>query len=371
MIPPPRFFRPSWVEVELGRLRENLRRFRSGIPRRVRILFVVKADAYGHGAVVVSRAAEASGAVSWLGVSSVEEGVLLREAGIRSRILILGSLYPFESFRAAVRCGLTPTVASLEAARRLVEACRKSPRAPVPCHVKLDTGMGRIGMGWPSGRQLVDYLSERREVALEGVYTHLARAETDRRYTALQLGRFRSAARDIRNAGLRVPLLHAANSAAALSLPASRWDMVRPGLAMYGLYGRGFKPVLSLKSRVVFIKNVGAGTAIGYGGSHICRRPARIATLPIGYADGVPRVLSNRAQVLVHGGRCPIVGTITMDMMMVDVTGVPRVRVGDEVVLVGRSGREEVSVSELARLAGTVPYEIVTRLSSRLPRVYG
>lgn len=365
-------YRPTWAEIDLGRLTANLCLFKSKIGRRVDLMFVVKANAYGHGAVQTALAAEESGAPSWLGVSSVEEGTALREAGVKLPVLILGSLYPFESFDGAIRYGLTPTVASLEGARQLVEyAKRRSDHAAkIPCHLKLDTGMGRIGMGWPSGLQVVNFLAKEKHVVLEGVYTHLASADSDREFTNAQLDRFKAAVKDIKKSGGRVRYFHAGNSAAALKIPQSRFDLVRPGLAVYGLYGEGFKPVLTLKSRIVFVKNVKAKTPLGYGGTYRTRKNSRIATLPIGYADGVARALSNRSDVLVHGQRCPVVGAISMDMMMVDVTKAPQARVGAEVVLIGRSGREEITADELAQLTGTIPYEIVTRIAARVHRVY-
>ncbi|HAH06250.1 MAG TPA: alanine racemase [Elusimicrobia bacterium] len=378
---PQRFHRPTWAEVDLRRLQENLRRLRRRLPPPVGILLVVKGDAYGHGALSVSRAALASGAVDRLGVSSVEEGLALRDAGIRRPILILGSLYPFGSTLAAVRGGLTVTVASLDGARLIAEAAKKAYAParrfrPLRCHLKLDTGMGRIGVSWPAGLRVAERLRDERGVELEGVYTHLACADADPVFTRLQLERFREALKGLSQAGVRIPLAHAANSAAALLHPASRFDLVRPGLLAYGLFGEGFEPVLSLKTRVVFLKNVRAGTPLSYGALYRTRRPSRIATLPIGYADGLPRLLSIPRQgrpgaaALVRGRRCPIVGAVSMDMTLLDVTGVPDVRVGEEAVLIGRSGSEEVTASELAGWARTIPYEVVTGLKARVPRVY-
>lgn len=380
---PRRFHRPTWAEVDLGRLQENLRLLRRRVGAETGLLFVVKGDGYGHGAVRVSRAAVESGAVDRLGVSSVEEGIVLRDAGIRRPILILGSLYPFGSTLAAVRYGLTPTVASWDGARLIAQAAGKAFAAArrfkrLRCHLKLDTGMGRIGVSWPSGLKVALELSRAPGVDLEGVYTHLACAETDPAFTRLQLSRFKRAAQDMARAGLRVPLLHAANSAGALSYPQSRWDMVRPGIAAYGLYGRDFQPVLSLKTKVVFLKNVKSQAPVSYGGLYRAKGTRRIATLPIGYADGLPRLASiprERGEkgpwcVLVRGRRCPVVGALTMDMTMVDVTGVAQPRVGEEVVLIGRQGKEEVTAAQLAKSARTITYELVTGLKPRVPRIY-
>lgn len=371
----PRLWRPTWAEVDLGALRRNLRRLRAHA--KVPLLFVVKADGYGHGAVSVSRAALEVPGVQGLGVSSVEEGAVLREAGVRAPILILGSLYPFESTLAAVHYGLTPTVASLDGARRIQLAARglrgsDRRRLPLACHLKIDTGMGRIGVRWPAGREVVEYLLKAQGVRLEGLYTHLARAEDSVEFTRRQLGLFSRAVRETEALGGRLKWRHAANSAGALEHPESRWDLVRPGLAAYGLR-EGFEPVLSLKTRVVFLKNVPKGTPIGYGGRFKTRRPSRIATLPFGYGDGVPRVLSTGrrpASLIVRGRRCPLAGPLSMDMAMIDVTDVPGVSVGDEAVLVGASGGVEQTAGDLARLADTIPYEVVTGLTARVARVY-
>lgn len=365
-------YRPTWAEVDLGKLQANLRRLRARVGPRPRMLLVVKADGYGHGAVEVARAAEASGLASFFGVSSVEEGIALRRGRIRSPILILGSLYPFESTLAAIRHRLTPTVASLDGARLIAEAARRA-KATLSCHLKIDTGMGRIGVRWPAGRQVVEFLRSAPGVRLEGVYTHLARAEDGPAFTRAQLRLFRRAVEDVERSGLKPVLRHAANSAAALLHPESRWDLVRPGIAAYGVWP-GFEPVLSLKTRLVFLKNVGRGTPLGYGAAFRTRRPSRIATLPVGYGDGLPRLLSTPggrpACVLVRGRRCPIVGMMSMDMTMVDVTGVPGARVGEEAVLLGRQGSEAIGAGELARRARTIPYEILTGLKARVPRVY-
>jgi alanine racemase len=362
-----RFFRPTWAEIDLGALTRNLRKIRTRMPAGTKIMFVVKANAYGHDAALCALAAQKARAADWLGVSSVEEGLALRDAGVRLPILVLGSLYPFESVLAAVAHDLTPVVASLEAAKRLVEVALKLKRR-VDCHVKVDTGMGRIGASPEAALGIVRHLAVLKAVRVQGIYTHLACAESDAAFTAEQLRRFRRVVSALSREGLRPPLVHAANSAGALKRPASRFDLVRPGLAAYGLFA-GFEPVLTLKSKIVFLKTVAKGSTISYGRIWRAKRPARIATLPIGYGDGYARALSNRADVLVGGRRCPVVGRVTMDQVMVDVTGSPRARVGDQAVLVGRQDGGEIPVAELSRLCGTIPYETATALSSRVPRV--
>lgn len=376
----PRLYRPTWAEIDLSKLKANLKKLKKRA--RTDVLLVVKADGYGHGAVEVARAAENSSLACGFGVSSVEEGIILREAGLLKPILILGSLYPFESTMAAIRYRLTPTVASLEGARLIEQAAEAMGRLrpegaarPLSCHLKIDTGMGRVGVSWPAGRRAAEYLRRAPGVRLDGVFTHLASAENDERFTRMQLRRFRGAVEEIEASGLPVKCRHAANSAAAMRFPESRWDMIRPGLAAYGLYP-GFEPVLSLKTRVVFLKTAARGVSISYGRRYRASKKTRIATLPVGYGDGLPRILSlpergrRRSCVLVGGVRCPLVGAMTMDMTMVDVTAVAGVQVGDEAVVMGEQGRLCIGADELAESAATIPYEIVTHLKSRLPRVF-
>jgi len=362
-----RFFRPTWAEIDLGALVSNLRLFRKRVGPGVKIMFVVKANAYGHDAVLCSLAAQKARAADWLGVSSVEEGIALRGAGVKLPILILGSLYPFESVLAAAAHDLTPIVASLESAKRVAEAALRL-RRNINIHVKVDTGMGRIGLRPEAALALVRDLSPLKGIRVQGVYTHMAKAEDDRVFTGRQLRDFKKVVSTLSREGLRPPLVHAANSSAALRHPESRFDLVRPGLAAYGLY-EGFAPVLTLKSKLVYIKTAPKGAAVSYGATWRAKRVSRIATLPIGYGDGYPRALSNRASVIVDGKRCPVVGRVTMDQTMIDVTGVPRARVGDDAVLIGRQDDAVITAAELARICGTIPYETATALSSRVPRV--
>ena len=279
----------------------------------------------------------------------------------------LGSLYPFESVLAAAAHDLTPIVASLESARRVAEAAMRL-RRTINIHVKVDTGMGRIGLRPEAALSLLRELTALKGIRVQGLYTHMAKAEDDRAFTGRQLSAFQKVLKALDKEGLRPPLVHAANSAAALRHAGARFDLVRPGLAAYGLY-EGFAPVLSLKSKIVYIKTVPKSATVSYGATWRAKRDSRIATLPIGYGDGYPRSLSNKASVLVGGKRCPVVGRVTMDQIMIDVTDAPRARVGDDVVLIGRQDGSSVTAAELARLSGTIPYETATALSSRVPRV--
>lgn len=359
--------RPTVAEIRLSAVRRNLQKLaKTAAPAR--LLFVVKANAYGHGAVELARLAEAEGLAWGFGVSCVEEGLALRAAGLKSPVLVLGSLYPFESFVEAINAGLIVTIASLDAARQAVEAARKLGKQAL-CHIKLETGMGRIGARKPSVLKIYDELAAGPGVQVGGLYTHLSSADTDPDYTGAQLAIFSETASELELRGARGLLLHAANSCAAMNYPVSRLDMVRCGIAAYG-QAEGFEPAMTLKTRIVFIKNVREGACISYNKSFRADRAMKIATIPAGYGDGYIRRFSNRADVLIGGRRCRVLGNVTMDMTMVDVTGVKDAAVGAEAVLLGRQGAEEVTARELADLAGTISYELVTLITARVPRVY-
>ncbi|MEI7527525.1 MAG: alanine racemase [Elusimicrobiota bacterium] len=360
-------FRPTRAEVRLGAVRKNLQKIQAAAGA-ARVLFVVKANAYGHGAAALSGLAEREDLAWGFGVSSVEEGLALRAAGIKKPVLVLGSLYPFESFVEAINAGLTVTIASLDAARQVKEAAARLGKKAV-CHIKLETGMGRIGARKPSVLKIYDELSGSGDVSVEGLYTHLSSADTDPGYTGQQLCIFNETAAELEARGARGLALHAANSSAALNFPVSRLDMVRCGIAAYGL-AEGFAPALSLRTRIVFIKNVREGAYVSYDRSFRAGRPMRIATIPAGYGDGYLRRFSNRADILVGGLRCRVLGNVTMDMVMADVTAVGDAAVGSEAVLLGRQGGEEITARELAGLAETITYEIVTLITARVPRIY-
>ncbi len=362
-----RSLRPTRAEIRLSAVRKNLQKLKS-TAAPARLLFVVKANAYGHGAIELTRLAEREKLAWGFGVSSVEEGLALRAAGIVSPALVLGSLYPFESFVEAINADLMVTVASLDAARKVIDAARKLGALAV-CHIKLETGMGRIGARKPSALKIYDELSASDAVSVAGMYTHLSSADTDPQYTKEQLGFFDETAAELTARGARGLILHAANSCAAMNYPESRRDMVRCGIAAYGL-AEGFEPALSLKTSIVFIKNVRERACVSYNKSFRADRPMKIATIPVGYGDGYIRRFSNRADVLIGGLRCRVLGNVTMDMTMVDVTAVKDAAVGSEAVLLGRQGEQEVTAQELADLADTITYEIVTLISARVPRVY-
>jgi len=367
-MPNQNFLRPTWAEIKLPALRNNLLKIQDIIGPSTKVMFVVKADAYGHGAAKVAGFAEREKLAWGFGVSSVEEGAVLRGAGIVSPILILGGLYPFNSFVEAINLDLMVTISSLDAARQVIEASRSLGKKAI-CHIKLETGMGRIGARKPSVIKIFEELSGSRNVVIGGLYTHLACADSDPEFTAKQLGYFAETAGELAKYGVNGVIRHAANSAGLVNYPGSRWEMVRAGLAAYGLM-EGFEPVLSWKTKIIFIKTVREGAYISYGKSFKAPRPMKVATIPVGYGDGYVRRFSNKAYVLVAGRKCPVIGNVTMDMTIIDVTDVGDSGVGSDVVLIGRQGGEEVGARELAELAGTIPYEVVTLITSRVPRIH-
>ncbi|MBI3268258.1 MAG: alanine racemase [Planctomycetes bacterium] len=364
-----------WAEVDLKAVEENLRLVKNEVGPEVRILVVVKADAYGHGAVPVAKTALESGA-SMVGVGDSTEALELRHAGIRHPILILGALIE-EELGWVVSFDITPTIHAAEMVGLLEqEAARQSKRQRV--HVKVDTGMGRLGASPARAAEIVRRVSAAPHLELEGISTHFSSVwGADPERTEKQVGRFNALLSEVEGQGIRVKYRHAANSASLFKNPASRFNLVRPGGVIYGidtsnLRGAGvpLRPALALKSQIAFLKGVPAGTPIGYNATHVTTRRTRIATIPVGYSDGYPYSLGNRGQVLVRGRLAPVVGTITMDYVMVDVGQVPDVRAGDEVVLIGRQGDSELRIEDLARVADTIPYEITCSLGKRVRRVY-
>lgn len=365
--------RSTWARIDLGAIVHNARRLRAiaGVP----LLAVIKADAYGHGAVEAARALQAGGGAG-LGVATVGEAWALRAAGIGAPIVLLGYTPPQQA-REVVQLGLTCTLFDLETARALADAGAALQRQ-VAVHVKVDTGMGRLGLLPEEAGPFLHALCREPGLQVQGLFTHFATAdEPDETFARAQLARFERLLTDLTAAGLRPPLVHAANSAALLRFPTARFDMVRPGIACYGLspsdatpLPEDFRPALSFHTQVAYVKAVPAGTPLSYGATFTTRRPSRIATIPVGYADGLRRAPAWR-QVLVHGRRAPIVGRISMDYALVDVTDVPLVRAGDEVVLIGAQGGERITATEVAGWLGTVVYEVITSLSPRVARRYG
>lgn len=361
----------AWVEVDLGAIRHNIAAIRQLLRSSTRLLSVVKADGYGHGAVAVARTALSAGA-SWLAVATVEEGIQLRRAGIDAAILLFGPTICKEEIDAAVEYRLLPTVCSFDQARRFSEAGL----GKIQIHLKVDTGMSRLGVAWQEALELLSTIRALPNITVAGLYSHLATADAvDPTTTRKQVERFAALVEALEQQGIRPSLVHLANSAATLTFPDTHFDMVRIGLAQYGLYPAAhlqtltvLHPALSLKARIIFVKTVPPGTGVSYGHTFRTGRRTRLATVSIGYGDGISRALSNRIDVLVRGRRVRQVGTITMDQCLIDVTDVPETCEGDMVTLLGQDGEESISVADWAEHLNTIPYEILTALSPRLPR---
>jgi alanine racemase len=362
--------RPTWLRIDLDAIAQNVRTLRA--ITSTPIMAVLKADAYGHGAVRVARAAYAAGA-QMLAVATLGEARLLRNAEIRAPILVLGYTAPWQA-RDAVQLGVTCTVFDDEAAQELSAAALEREQV-VPVHVKVDTGMGRLGLPPADVGPFLARLNDLPGITVAGLYTHFANADLPASdFTAVQLDRFTSVLDALRAAGLRPPLIHAANSAAALHMPATRFDMIRPGIALYGIQPSaacplppGITPALSFHSEIAQVRTHPAGVPLSYGGTFITPQPMRIATIPVGYADGVRRSPAWR-EVLIRGQRAPIVGRICMDYALVDVTAISGVKRGDGVVLIGSQGDQTISADEVATWLDTISYEVLTSILPRVPR---
>ena len=371
----------TWAEVSLPALGANFHTVRKHVGQNVAVCAVVKADGYGHGAVECARALESEGA-TWLGVTDANEGVALRGAGIGTRILLMTGIWKGEEEGIAAQ-NLTPTVWEPWHIERLERAAAKR-KIVLPVNLKLDTGMNRLGVSKDRLPRFCEAFASCRHLQLEGVSTHFASAEVlDAEDAARQTRNFEEGLAILKSYEFFPPLVHMANSAAMSARPGSWKTMVRPGIALYGYslpIVRGgeaadaaplpLRPVLTWKTRVLTVKDIAAGQAVGYMGTYVTKERSRIAVLPVGYADGYPRLLSNRGRVIVRGEYAPVVGRVSMDLTIVDVGQIPGVAVGDEVVLIGESRGKSVDAVELARLCDTVPYEILCGLSQRVPRVY-
>ena len=359
--------RPTVAEVDLKKMARNLHKVRERVGN-VKILTLLKANAYGHGAVPVGLYLQENNLCDFFGVASVEEGLALREAGVTLPVLVLDSIYPFEAFEYAIKNDLAITIASQAAADAVCEIAAKVGKKAL-CHVKQDTGMGRIGTRRANVFGVIETLAKNPNVILDGLYTHLSSADTDPAFTEEQVGYFRDTLTNVKLHGIHINHVHMAASPGVAARTDIYFDMVRPGHAAFGL-DEGYEPVLSFKTRVVYVKDVPAGSSISYGRSFIAQKAMKVATLPVGYGDGYLRAFSNKAEVLIKGKRRRVLGNVTMDMMMVDITDAPEVSVGDEAVLAGRQGDEEITWAELAQKAGTIDYELCTLLMPRVPRIY-
>lgn len=393
----------AWVEIDLAALAHNVRQLKSLLSPVTALLAVVKADAYGHGAVTVAETVLQSGA-SWLGVATVPEGIQLREAGIKAPILVLGATHVPEQVQAIAHWKLQPTLCSLQQALVFSETLKEiSEATAIPVHIKIDTGMSRLGPPWQQAAEFVQLIQRLPNLYIASIYSHLATAESyDQTVMRQQQVRFEQAIARIKAAGIpllhgeqlrqrgdlffppagaaevsdSLPSLHLANSAATLTDPALHYNIVRVGLALYGLYPSvhlqrvvDLKPVLQVKARVTQVKVIPPGTGVSYGHQFIAERELCLAVVGIGYADGVPRNLSNKMTVLIRGRRVPQIGTITMDQLMVDVSAIPDLHLGEVVTLLGQQGEEYISADDWATQLGTISWEILCGFKHRLPRI--
>lgn len=366
--------RPTVAHIDLSAIKDNILAIRARVGANVKIMPAIKANGYGHGAVHVSRACLDAGA-DVLCVACVEEGIELREAGIDAPILILGCSN-LEAVKPIVRYNIVCTVCDLSIAQALSdEAMADGSRVSV--HVKIDTGMGRIGIPVEKAVSFVESLISLPGISLDGVFTHFPSAdEADRSFTLSQIVTFKNIINEISSRGIHIDLSHASNSGGILAYPEADFNAVRPGIMIYGLYPSPdvsrsipLREALTLKTQIVFLKTACAGNTVSYGRTYTVKRESIVATIPIGYADGYPRVLSNCGEAAVGGVRVPIIGRVCMDQCLVDVTAVSNVRVGDEVVLYG-GGYEFLSVGTIAENICTIPHELLCAITSRVPRTY-
>lgn len=368
-------YRPTVCEIDLNAFRHNLRQAQQLVSPNTTLLAIVKANAYGHGMVQCARAAHGLG-VRNFGVATVEEGLELRQAGMRGDVFILGGLLS-NSLQEFREYNLKPVIHHLDDFCRLGDFSKETNHM-FDVHLKVDTGMGRLGFSPSEMEGFLEKVKKYPLINIEGVMTHLARAdEPEQEPTERQFILFQRLKNILSEKGIKVPFYHLANSAAILDKRVQAGEWARPGIMLYGAYPNPrhlakceLKPVMTLKTKVLTLKNFPQGSPISYGGTFVTNRQSRIAILPIGYADGYPRLVSNRGVVLVRGKRAPVVGRVCMDLTMVDVTDIPDVMVGDEVILIGCHGTEQIRAEEVAAWAETISYELFCGISARVPRVY-
>jgi len=366
--------RPTFAEIDLSAIAYNVAEIKKQV-HPAQVMAVVKADGYGHGAVQVARVAIENGA-SYLGVALVEEGIELRQQGIREPILIFGGSFE-EQLKNYFDYNLEITIYKEDTANKLAEIANELQK-PIEAHIKIDTGMGRVGIRYNKAVSFVEFVNKLDGVSLKGIYTHFATSdEKDKQFANLQFDRFKKIISQVEKKSIHVPLIHAANSGAILDLPETYLDMVRPGVMMYGHYPSGdttesiaIKPAMTFKSKVSYIKDVNEYTSVSYGRKFVTSRSTRLATLPVGYADGYNRLLTNRGIVLIRGKKFPVVGRVCMDLIVVDLGENQTIQEGDEVILFGRVEDNAFTVQEICNQLNTIPYEVTCWISKRVPRKY-
>ena len=364
------------AEIDFDALKSNVREIKKLLKENTKLMVIIKADGYGHGAIPTAHAL--NDYVDGFGVATIQEAVNLRNAGINKMILILSYTFP-EYYEDVVKYDISQTMFSVESARALsIEAKKRGRSARV--HIALDTGMGRIGFDdTEKSADIIKEISKLEGIEMEGIFTHFACAdEKDKTSVNRQISRYNSFIELLREKGINIPIRHSANSAAIIDHPETDFDMVRSGIITYGLYPSDevnknrlpLRAALRLKSHVIFVKTVPKGSGISYGGTFITGKETRVATIPVGYADGFPRGLSNKGYVLIRGKKAPILGRVCMDQTMVDVSEIPDVKTGDRVIIIGNDGEEKITVEDLSGMTDTINYEFVCNLTKRVPRTY-
>lgn len=371
-----KYQRPTCAEIDIRALVHNLNEAKRLAGSKSQILAVVKADAYGHGAVAISEALVRNG-IQYLGTALVEEAIELRDAGIKVPIIVLGGIFE-EQIPKIAEYGLTPVVYQEGFLKAIANEARKCNKK-INIHIKIDTGMGRIGVLPYDAVDFVKKAASQKNIKVEGIMTHFADADlADKAYAEKQMAEFTSIADKLDKDGIKIPYQHIANSAALVSFENDRFNMARPGIMLYGYapFSKGKEgelnliPVMSLKTKILHLKRVLAGAYISYGRTFVAKRDSIIATLPVGYADGYSRALSNKGAVIVKGKKAPIAGRVCMDMTMIDVTDIDGVEINDEAVLIGSQGKETITADDIAMLANTISYEVLCCIGKRVPRVY-
>ncbi len=367
-------YRPTWAEIDLNAIRHNLRVIKSLLGEDVKIMAVVKANAYGHGLSAVSKTL-VEGGIDYLGVATADEAIKLREKSLSVAVLVMGAVLAEEA-EVCVKNNITLTLSDSELLNALSEIALRTGQRP-KVHVKVDTGMGRIGVWHENALDLIKEVNSKKEIEMEGIYTHFSSAARDKMVTKMQIASLKKVKSGMDEAGIKVQYVHAANSIAVLDWDEAHFNLARPGILLYGVSPKrntsvklGLKPVMSLKTKIVYLKDVPPGRSISYGRTYITQKDTKIATIPIGYADGYGRILSNKAEALVRGKYVRVVGMVTMDQTLLDVGDVPDVKVGDEVVLIGEQLGQDIHIENIAKLSGTIPYEILSQITDRVPRVY-